>query len=61
MAKKACKVCKTIFEGDGCPSCGSKESTNEWKGRIVIFDPEQSEIAKKLNITKKGMYAIRVK
>lgn len=59
--KKACKICKAIFEGDTCPICGNKEATSEWKGKIIIFEPEQSEVAKKLNINKKGMYAIKVK
>lgn len=61
MTKKACKICKTIYEGGVCPSCGNKEATSDWKGKIIIFDPELSEIAKKLNISKKGMYAIKVK
>ncbi len=59
--KKACKVCKAIFEGDKCPICGNKEATSEWKGRVIVFDSEQSEVAKKLNVSKKGTYAIKIK
>ncbi len=61
MAKKACKNCKVIYEGDKCPECGSKESTVEFKGRVVILDPEKSEIAQKINIKKPGSYAIKIK
>ncbi len=59
--KKACKICSRIFEGDECPSCGSKETTESHKGRIVIFDPEKSEIAKKINIKEKGNFAIKTR
>jgi len=62
MAKqKACKICNTIYEGDKCPNCNSKESTDSFKGRIVVLDPEKSEIAKKLKFTKKGEYAIKTR
>ncbi len=62
MAKqKACKNCKTIYEGDRCPECESKEFTESWKGRILILNPEQSEIAQKLKIKEKGAYAIKTK
>ena len=57
---KACKKCKTIFEdGEKCPKCGSTSFTENWKGRIEIVDPEQSEIAKKLKLTEKGIYAVK--
>ena len=62
MAKpKACKICKNIYEGDKCPKCDSKESTDSFKGRIVILNPEKSEIAKKLNIKSKGNFAIKTR
>lgn len=58
---KACKKCKTLFEGDKCPNCGSSEGVEGWKGKAVIVNPEQSEIAKRLGITKAGTYAIKTK
>ena len=59
--QKACKICNTIYEGDKCPKCGSKESTENFKGRIVVFDLEKSEIAKKLGIKEKGNFAIKTR
>ena len=59
MKQKACKICNTIYEGDKCPKCESKESTESFKGRIVILDSEKSEIAKKLDIKEKGNFAIK--
>ena len=57
--EKACKICKTIFEGDKCIKCGSKETIEGFKGRVIVFNPESSEIAKKLNIKEKGNFAIK--
>ena len=59
---KACKVCSTIYdEGDKCPKCGSRESTDSFKGRVVIINPEKSEIAKKLDFKEKGNFAIKAR
>ena len=61
MAKeKACKSCKLIYEGDACPSCGKKEVSDSFKGKVEIVDPEKSEMANKLKVTKKGVYAIKL-
>jgi RNA polymerase subunit RPABC4/transcription elongation factor Spt4 len=38
MKQKACKICNTIYEGDKCPKCESKEFTESFKGRIVVLD-----------------------
>ena len=62
MAKeKACRVCNMVYEGSECPKCGSKESTDSFKGRVVVMDPEKSEIAKKLNMKEKGNFAIKTR
>ena len=62
MTKKACKTCKMIYEGEEkCPNCGSTEFVDNWKGKVLIFNPEESEIAKNLKVTKKGTYAIKIK
>ena len=61
VKEKACKICNTIFEGDKCPRCESKESTESFKGRIVVLDPEKSEIAPKINIKSKGNFAIKTR
>jgi len=59
--KKACKKCKMFVDGPECPNCHSKQFSTNWQGRISITDPENSEIAKKIGITKKGEYAIKVR
>ena len=60
MAKeKACKECKTIYEGAKCTNCGSTESSDSFKGKIKILNTEESEIAKNLKIDKKGYYTLK--
>ena len=61
MKKKACKICKTIYEGEKCPNCGSKEFTENFKGELIILNPEKSEVAHNLKITKKGEFAIKTR
>jgi|TARA_Y100000310_G_C20405123_1_gene679310 DNA-directed RNA polymerase subunit E" len=61
MKQRACKVCKTIYEGTKCPECGSKEFIENFKGKIYVLNPEKSEIAKKLKIEKKGNFAIKAR
>jgi len=59
---KACKICNAIYEeGNKCPKCDSKESTEGFKGRIFVKDAENSEIAKNLNIKESGEFAIKTR
>lgn len=60
MAKKACKKCKILVEGNVCPICKGNQFVDNWKGRVFIMNPEKSEIAKKIGIKVKGEYAIKV-
>jgi DNA-directed RNA polymerase subunit E" len=58
--KKACKSCRRIVEkGNICPVCRSPDLTSSFQGIVVIFDAE-SEIAKRLNISAPGKYAVKV-
>ena len=58
--EKACKDCRLIYEGENCPSCGKKEVSDSFKGKVEIVDPEKSEMAQRLKVTKKGVYAIKL-
>ena len=59
---KACRNCKYVVPEDTttCPLCGGTDFTVEWRGLIIVLDVEKSCLAKKLGITKPGMYAIDV-
>jgi len=63
MAKKqkSCIECRTIYEGENCPNCGSNASSENFKGRVYIFNTENSQIAKNMKINKKGEFAIKSK
>ena len=61
MKKKVCKNCKMFVEGDVCPACKGNQFSNNWQGRLFILDPERSEIGKKIGISVKGEYAIKVR
>lgn len=61
MTRKVCKKCKILTEEAKCPICEGNQFSETWKGSIIIINPENSEIAKKLKITKAGTYAIKIK
>jgi DNA-directed RNA polymerase subunit E" len=60
MAKrKVCKSCKIFLMENVCPICKENNPANSWQGRITITNPDKSEIAKKIGITKEGDYVIK--
>ncbi len=61
MARKVCKNCKLFYKGDNCPICKGNQTAVSWQGRINIIDANKSMIAKKIGITEKGEYAIKVR
>ncbi|MEM1627887.1 MAG: transcription elongation factor subunit Spt4 [Desulfurococcaceae archaeon] len=58
---KACKKCRSLVEKNAevCPTCGSKDFSDEWEGVLIVIDPERSEVAKALEIAKKGRFVIK--
>ena len=59
--KKVCKNCRIFVKGTSCHICKSGNLTMNWKGRIIIFNPEHSEVAQKIGVTKAGEYAIKIR
>jgi DNA-directed RNA polymerase subunit E" len=57
---KACRECHRLVEGNICPVCKTSHLTDDWNGLVIIFDIE-SGLAKKLNISHPGKYALRVR
>ena len=61
MVLKACTHCSLLSENkEQCPECKNPTSLN-WSGLLIITDPETSDIARELGITKPGEYALRVR
>ncbi|HIK02311.1 TPA: DNA-directed RNA polymerase subunit E'' [archaeon] len=58
--RKACKRCRYITTESVCPLCKSEELSNRFSGVLIVFSPDKSEIAKKLDIKIKGEYALIV-
>lgn len=61
MVKKmqVCRNCKRFTNESVCPVCKSSNMSSSWKGVVVIVDTN-SEVAKALNITEPGRYALYV-
>lgn len=58
---KVCRDCHRVVEGEACVVCGTSNLSEDWAGYVVIIDPDRSEIAKKMQITMPGRYALKVR
>ena len=58
---KVCKKCKIVVEGEKCQRCGGTDFTDSWKGRIIVLNANESELAKEMKIDQNGEYAIKIK
>ncbi len=61
MIEYACKKCNRILTKKSCPTCQNIDVSKNWKGIALILDPDKSQIAKSLNISSVGMFALRVR
>jgi len=61
MSEKACRECSFLTTETTCPSCKSTSFSDDYSGLVIIFDPENSAIAKAMKAAKKGRYALKVR
>lgn len=61
MSEKACISCHFIGKENVCPKCKSTSFSEDYGGLVVMFDPDNSVIAKAMNIKEKGRYALKVR
>ena len=62
MAEKACSECHRLVEEETeCPIDKNNDLRDNWSGLVVIYDPEDSEIADQLGVSVAGRYAISVR
>jgi DNA-directed RNA polymerase subunit E" len=61
MREKACTNCHFITKENVCTKCRSTNLSEDFSGIVVMFDPENSAIAKTMKIKKKGRYALKVR
>jgi len=59
--KKAGRITHILTDKDISPLDPKEALTQSWFGRIIVSDPTKSVIAKKMDITKVGEYAIKVR
>lgn len=61
--RKVCRDCHRVVDPDtnACPACGSTSFTEDWAGYVVIAHPEDSEIAREMQVTEPGEYALKVR
>ncbi|EHP89667.1 transcription elongation factor subunit Spt4 [Methanotorris formicicus] len=57
---RACLKCKYLTNEERCPLCMG-ETTENWRGLLIVLDPLKSEIAKKAKIDIKGKFALSAK
>lgn len=55
----ACRECKRLVAGPECTVCRSKELTKNWKGTLVVYDPE-CELGKRSGHEVAGKFALHV-
>jgi DNA-directed RNA polymerase subunit E" len=61
LSEKACTNCHFITKENVCPKCRSTSFSEDYSGLVVMFDPDNSAIAKAMNIKEKGRYALKVR
>jgi DNA-directed RNA polymerase subunit E" len=61
MSEKACANCHFITKENVCPKCRSTSLSEDFSGVVIMFDPENSAIAKAMKIKDKGRYALKVR
>ncbi|MFW9778795.1 MAG: transcription elongation factor subunit Spt4 [Candidatus Heimdallarchaeota archaeon] len=60
---RACKKCKSIVHGEEvCPICRTHNHLSKnFSGMVIIRNAKESKIARKLNVSRPGIYAIKVR
>ncbi|MCL2690977.1 MAG: transcription elongation factor Spt4 [Candidatus Bathyarchaeota archaeon] len=61
MSEKACSNCHFLTKENACPKCKSSSLSEDYGGLVVLFDIENSAIAKTMNVKDQGRYALKVR
>ena len=63
----ACGECNLILpdpeknsDPPQCNHCPNSPVTTDWQGFVVVMHPDRSEVAKRLQISRPGSYALKV-
>ncbi len=61
MSERACVNCHFITKENVCPKCRSTSFSEDFGGVVIVFDPDNSAVAKAMKIKDKGRYALKVR
>jgi DNA-directed RNA polymerase subunit E" len=61
VKERACKTCHLITTKEMCLKCHTHTLSDDFSGIIIVLDPKNSELAKRLNFDVAGKYALRVR
>lgn len=61
MSERACTTCHYLTKESVCPRCKTPTLSDDYSGLVIVFDPDNSAIAKAMNIKEKGRYALKVR
>ena len=61
MSEKACANCHFITKENVCPRCRSTTMSEDFGGIVIVFDVNNSAVAKAMKIKDKGRYALKVR
>jgi len=61
MRPRACRTCKIITEENACPICRSTDLSDDFSGLLIVLDPENSQLAEKIDLKEEGKYALRIR
>jgi DNA-directed RNA polymerase subunit E" len=50
MSEKACANCHFITKENVCPKCRSTSFSEDFGGVVIVFDPDNSAVAKAMKI-----------
>jgi len=56
---KACKECGHLTKEDVCEICNSRNFVDKYKGKIIVFDNDNSIMAEKAQTTANGKFALK--
>ena len=61
MSEKACGNCHFLTKENVCPKCRSTSLSEDFGGLVIVFNVEESAIAKAMKVKEKGRYALKVR
>lgn len=59
-----CRDCHAVVDdadAEICHACGSSSLTDDWDGYVIVLHPDESEIAREMEVTEPGKYALKVR